>query len=112
MITYDSGADGNYMSDADRKKLALPILRKSTRQVGVANGGASKGRHVTRLPFQQPSSEAAEADASDEFKTSLMSVGKTEDDGNISIFTAEDVNVFKEKDILITCKGESILIGK
>ena len=51
MITYDSGADGNYMTDADRKKLALPILRKSMRQVGVANGGASKGRYVTQLPF-------------------------------------------------------------
>ena len=62
MITYDSGADGHYMSEDDRSKLSLPILRKSGRRVGVANGGASKGRFVTRLPFPQLSPKAAEAD--------------------------------------------------
>jgi hypothetical protein len=40
-----------------------------------------------------------------------MSVIKTLVDGTISVFTKEDVNVFKEEDILITCKGEPILIG-
>jgi hypothetical protein len=38
-----------------------------------------------------------------------MSMGKTSDDGMILVFTS--VNVFKEEDILITCKGEPILIG-
>ncbi len=48
-----------------------------------------------------------------------MSVGKTADNGNTSIFTREGVSVdkeedvlYKEEDILITCKGEAILIGK
>ncbi len=40
-----------------------------------------------------------------------MSVGKTSDDGTVSIFTKEGTNVFKEEDVLITCKGEPILIG-
>jgi hypothetical protein len=40
-----------------------------------------------------------------------MSVGKTSDDGTVSVFTKEGVNVFKEEDVLITCKGEPILIG-
>jgi len=40
-----------------------------------------------------------------------MSVGKTADDGTVSVFTKEGVNVFKEADVLITCKGEPILIG-
>ena len=40
-----------------------------------------------------------------------MSVGKTADDGTISVFTKDGVNVFKEDDVLITCKGEPILIG-
>ena len=40
-----------------------------------------------------------------------MSVGKTADDGTVSVFTKEGVNVFKEEDVLITCKGEPILIG-
>jgi hypothetical protein len=40
-----------------------------------------------------------------------MSVGKTSDDGMVSVFTKEGINVFKEEDVLITCKGEPILIG-
>jgi hypothetical protein len=39
-----------------------------------------------------------------------MSVGKMADDGTVSVFT-KGVNVFKEEDVLITFKGEPILIG-
>jgi hypothetical protein len=53
MITYDSGADGHYLSERDRKNVGLPILRPSTKQVGVANGGNSTARYVSRLPFKQ-----------------------------------------------------------
>ena len=35
MITYDSGADGNYVSEEDRARLGMPILRQSKRRVGV-----------------------------------------------------------------------------
>ena len=31
MVTYDSGADGHYFSEADRKRAGLPILRRSTK---------------------------------------------------------------------------------
>jgi hypothetical protein len=41
----------------------------------------------------------------------LMSVGKTSNDGTISVFTKTGVTVFKEEDVLITCKGKPILIG-
>ena len=99
------------MSEDDRANLRLPILRASTKRVGVANGAASKGTSVTKLPFPQLSAKAAEADTIDEFKTSLMSVGKTANDGNISVFTKYDIKVYKEQDILITCKGSPILIG-
>ena len=40
-----------------------------------------------------------------------MSVRKTADDGTISIFTKDGVTIHKETDVLITCKGEPILIG-
>ena len=40
-----------------------------------------------------------------------MSVEKTADNSNISVFTKDDVKVYKEQDILITCKGSPILIG-
>ena len=41
-----------------------------------------------------------------------MSVGKTSDDGNVSIFTDKKVQVYKEAYFLITCRGKPILIGK
>ena len=65
---------------------------------------------MTVLPFPQLSEKAFEVDTVDEFKTSLMSAGKTSDDGNISMFTKDDVKIYKEEDILITCKGEQYLL--
>jgi hypothetical protein len=52
-----------------------------------------------------------QADTFQDFPTSLMSVGKTADDGTVSVFTKEGVSVFKEEDMLIACKGKPILIG-
>jgi hypothetical protein len=112
MVTYDSGADSHYISEKDRKTVGLPILRISAKKVGVANGSTCKGQYVTALPSPQLSTKAAEADTFNDFPTSLMSVGKTADNGNISIFTKEGVSVYKEEDVLLTCKGEAILIGK
>ncbi len=51
MLTYNSGADGHYISKYDQHKAGLPILRSSTRQVGVANGGTSNSKYVTQLPY-------------------------------------------------------------
>ena len=104
MMTYDSGADGHYCSESDRKKAGLHIVRCSTKRVGVANGGMSTGKYVTQLTFQHLFEQAAEADTFNDFPSSLLSVGKTADDGNISIFTNKGVTVHKEEDVLITCK--------
>ena len=82
------------------------------KRVAVVNGDTSSGKYVTRLPFPQFSTAAADADTFEEFPSSLMSVGKTSNDGNVSIFTDEKVQVYKEADVLITCKGKTILIGK
>jgi len=51
VITHDSGADGHYISKKDHHNAGLPILQTSTRKVGVANGGTSKDKFVTQLPF-------------------------------------------------------------
>ena len=67
MITYESGADGHYISKADQKRAGLHILRPSQKSVGVANGGISKGKYVTKLPFKQLSSMAAQADTFQDF---------------------------------------------
>ncbi len=111
MITYNSGADGHYISEKDRRKVGLPIIRKSTRWVGMANGGVSQAKFVTQLPFKALSARATQVDTFQDFPSSLMSVGKTADDGTISIFTKDGVIVHKKTEVLITCKGEPILIG-
>jgi hypothetical protein len=107
LITYDSGADRHYLNKQDSIDAGLPILRKSSKRVGVANGGTSKADNVTALPFDHFSPQAHQADTFTDFPQSLMSVGKVSDDGIVSIFTKEGVTVHKEEDVLITCKGDS-----
>ncbi len=77
----------------------------------MANGGVSQAKYVTQLLFKALSARATQADTFQDFPSSLMSVSKTTDDGTISIFTKDGVTVHKEMDVLITCKGEPILIG-
>jgi hypothetical protein len=110
-LTYDSGADGHYVSKDNRKEVCMPILRSSNKKVEVANGGKCKSKNVTLLPFPQLSKRATTADTFNNFLTSLMSVGKTSNDGTISIFTKTGVTVHKETDVLIKCKGAILLIG-
>jgi hypothetical protein len=110
MVMYDSGADGHYISKKDQRKAGLPILLTSTQKIGVANGGTSKAKYVTQLPFRKLSAQATQADIKD-FPTPLMSADKTANNGTVSVFTKEGINVFKEEDVLITCKGEPIISG-
>ena len=94
-VIYDSGADRHYITKEDRKQAQLPILRKSSKKVNVANGKTCKAQFVTQLPFQTMSMSARTADTFKEFPHSLMSVGKTADNGMISIFTKSGVTVHK-----------------
>jgi len=87
------------------------IFCSSSKQVGVANGNTCKAKHVTQLPFSQLSKRATEADTFTNFPTLFISVGKTSDNGTIFIFTKTRVTIHKETDVLIRCKGASILIG-
>jgi hypothetical protein len=77
----------------------------------VANGGVSQAKFVMQLPFKDLSAKAKQADTFQDFPSSLMSIGKTADNGKTSIFTKNGVTVHKETGVLITCKGEPILIG-
>ena len=112
MLTYDSGTDGHYLSKKDRNNLGLPVLRVPAKKAGVANGSSCNGKYVTTLPLTQLYNRAAEVDTFEEFPTSIMSVGKTADYGNMSIFTKDGVIVYKEEDVLITCQRNPILIVK
>ncbi|KAL7550761.1 hypothetical protein ACHAWF_013977 [Thalassiosira exigua] len=110
-VTYDMGADGHYISEDDRARVQLPILRPSTKRVGVRNSSTSTGTHRMTLPFHKLSNKANEADSFDDFPYSLMSVGKVVDDNAMSIFMKHSAAAYKEEDALITCKGEPILVG-
>jgi hypothetical protein len=111
MVTYDSGADGHYISEQDQAKVGLPLLCPSSKQVAVTNGTTNRGKNVTQLPFPTLSARAQTADTCREFPTSPISVGKVTDDGNVSIFTKDRVTVHDEQDVLITCQGEPLFIG-
>jgi hypothetical protein len=67
MITYDSGANGHYISEKDPRKAGLPIIQKSTRRVGMANGGVSQAKFVTQLLFKALSAQATQADTFQDF---------------------------------------------
>ena len=107
----NSGADSHYLSETDHHAAGLPILQTPSKHVGVANGSTSKALHVSRLPFPHLSLDASQEDSFSDFPHSLMSVGKICDDGTISIFSQNRVTIHKEQDVLLTCKGEPILIG-
>ena len=87
-------------------------MRVSAKKVGVFNGSACNGKYVSTLPSPKLSNREAEVDTFEEFPTSLISVGKTADYGNVSIFTKEGVPVYKEEYVLITCQRKPIIIGK
>jgi hypothetical protein len=111
MLTYDSGANEHYTSKQDQCKASLHILGPSTQWVGVVNGGRSKAKYVARLLFCKLFAQLMQADTFQDFPSSLMSIGNTANNGTVSVFTKEGVNVFKEEDVLITCKGKPVLIG-
>ena len=94
---YDSGTDGHYISEDDRKKANMPVLNKSTIRVGVVNGKTSKAVHTTQLPFKGMSDKATQADTFNDFKNLLLSVGKFADDRNTSMFTKDGVRVTKRR---------------
>jgi hypothetical protein len=54
---------------------------------------------------------ARTADTFTKFLHSLMNMGKTADDGMISIYTKSSVTVHKEQNVLIRMKGKPVLIG-
>ena len=87
------------------------MIQNSTKRVLVADDHVINGTEKVELPFEELSTNTRTGDTFKQFRESLMSVGKVNDDGNISIFTKDNVKVYKEEDVLITCKGQPILNG-
>ena len=109
-VTYDYGADRYYLNETDRMRAGLPILKPPEKRVGIANGGVSVGKHVTHLTLPQISHKASMSENFTDFPNSLMSVGKTANNDTVSVFTKDDVKIYYEEDVLITCKNKPILI--
>ena len=105
-------ADDNYLSEADRARAQILILQKLTKKVNIANGGTSTATNATPLPIPRLLKDAAEAHTFKDSRTSQLSVGKVSDGGNVSIFKKQGVKVHKEEDVLITGKGQTVIIGK
>ena len=72
MSTYDSSADRHYLSEKDRTKLGLPILRISDKKVGVDNGGACNGKYIKKYHAKPLSRESTFKEVS-VFSTSVDS---------------------------------------
>ena len=111
LVIYDSGADRHCIIEEDRQRAQLPIIGKSIKKVNVANGETCKAQFTTQLPFKALSKQARAADTFKEFPHSLMSVGKTANNGAISTFTKSGVTVHKEHNVLMQMKGKPILTG-
>lgn len=78
----------------------MPILRKATKDIRVTNDATTKGKHESELLFAHLLLEARESTSFEEFSHSLISVTKT------------GATVHSKEDVLITYKGEAILIGR
>ena len=61
LVIYDLGADGHYITKTDQVQAQLPILRKASKRVVVANGETCKAKFVTHLPFHTLSTLAKQA---------------------------------------------------
>ena len=109
--TFDTGSDGNYITEKDRQKLQLPITGDSDKRVSVANGHVEQGKHETELPLEGLSPTAKTADSFESFHTTLISGSKVVDDGNTAILDQQGVRVFADKDVLILVQGKPIMIG-
>lgn len=60
------------LSKHDSQHIGLPILKKSNKQVGVANGGKNNAKYVTCLQYPQLSPKATQDNTFYNFPTSLL----------------------------------------
>ena len=67
-----------------RQEADLKTKGKSSKRVIVADGRFNQAEHTVDLPFDRLSPQAREGDTFMNFKESLMSVGKVNNDGNVS----------------------------
>ncbi len=52
-ITYNLGADGNYLSEASQQQAKLSIFRQFIKRIRVSNGGINRDMNETTFHFSK-----------------------------------------------------------
>ena len=109
-IIIDSGATSHFMSE----DLNLPKEGPSNKVVYLPNNAKLKTSQRTKLPFEDLTQAAREADILPGLKQSLLSVNKMSEEGYTTIFHpgTEGVTIHKEGTLSITTSEPPVLKGK
>jgi len=108
-IIIDSGATSHFMSE----DLHLPTEEASNKEVYLPSNAKLRTSRQTKLPFDNLTNAAREADVLPGLKRSLLSVNKMSEEGYTTIFhPGEDgVTIHKEGTITITTSEPPVLTG-
>ena len=109
-IIIDSGATSHFMSE----DLDLPTEGTSNKEVYLPNNAKLRTSRRTKLPFDNLTSAAREADVLPGLKRSLLSVNKLSEEGYTTVFHPREkgVTIHKENTINITTSEPPVLTGE
>jgi hypothetical protein len=82
MLVIDSGATSNFVTE----EMNLPKKGKSNKEVFLPDNTKLQVSYKTKLPFEQLSKKAREADILPGLKTPLVSVNKMAEEGYTMVF--------------------------
>jgi hypothetical protein len=99
-FVFDSGATSHFVSE----EMNLPKKEKSDKEVFLPDNTKLQASFTTKLPFEQLSEKAREADILPGLKTPLISVNKMAEEGYTTIFHPgeEGVTIHKKGTVSIT----------
>ena len=106
-IIIDSGATSHFMSE----DLHLPTEGTSNKEVHLPNNAKLRTSRRTKLPFDNLTNAAREADVLPGLNQSLLSVNKMSEEGYTTVFhpREEGVMIHKEGAITITTSEPPVL---
>jgi hypothetical protein len=106
-LVIDSGAMSNFVPE----EMNLPRKGKLNREVFLPDNTKLQASYKTKLPFEQLSNKAREAEFLPRLKTPLVSINKTAEDGYTRVFHPgeEGVTVYKKGMITIAMTKPPIL---
>jgi hypothetical protein len=108
-LAIDSGATSNIVPE----EMNLPKKEKPNKEVFLPDNTTLQASYKTKLPFEQLTSKAREADILPELKIPLVSVNKMAEEGYTTVFHPGEhgVIIHKSGTISITTMEPTILQG-